>query len=286
MKNQRKHPRVFSLEFFPPKTDQGVENLRLSRDRLATLKPAFMSVTFGAGGSTRTLTLETVLDIQRDTKITGVPHISCIASTKENIRDLLQQYQSHDIARLVVLRGDIPQGLNEIGEFHYANKLVEFIRQETGSLFHIDVAAYPEVHPQATSATDDINHFARKVDAGANGAITQYFYNPDAYFHFVDECERRNLNIPIVPGIMPITNFAQLANFSDNCGAEIPRWIRQRLAEYGDDLQSIRAFGIEIVTAMCERLIAAGAPGLHFYTLNKAEATVEIWNHLGLSDFS
>lgn len=274
--------RNFSFEFFPPKTPEGVEKLRATRRQLAQLRPAFFSVTFGAGGSTRDRTLETVLEIQAE-GYNAAPHLSCIGSTRESIREVLATYKAHGIRHIVALRGDLPSGMADPGEFHYANELVEFIRRETGDWFHIEVAAYPEFHPQAKSARDDLLNFKRKVEAGANAAITQYFYNADAYFRFVEDCEALGVTIPIVPGIMPITNYAQLARFSDACGAEIPRWIRKRLEGMADDLDQIRAFGLDVVTDLCDRLLQGGAPGLHFYTLNQAGPTSTIWQRLGLS---
>jgi methylenetetrahydrofolate reductase (NADPH) len=273
--------RTFSLEFFPPRTAEGVEKLRAARRQLAQLKPAFCSVTFGAGGSTREGTLSTVLEI-RGEGIEAAPHLSCIGSTRENLRAVLAQYREHGIRHLVALRGDLPSGSADVGEFRYASELVAFIREETGDWFSIDVAAYPEVHPQARSADDDLANFKRKVDAGANGAITQYFYNPDAYWHFVDAAAAAGIDVPIVPGIMPIGSFTKLARFSDACGAEIPRWVRRRLESYGDDTASIRAFGLDVVAGLCEQLVARGAPGLHFYTLNQASLTTTIWQRLGL----
>ena len=281
MQSQKKLPRNFSFEFFPPNTPEGQEKLRATTQQLAQLKPKFFSVTFGAGGSTRERTLGTVLDI-RAMGHAAAPHISCIASTKNSIREWLQHYNEHGIKHLVALRGDLPSGLAAAGEFQYANELVEFIRTEFGDTFVIEVAAYPEYHPQARTAQDDLKNFKRKVDAGANSAITQYFYNADAYFHFVDACEAMGLDIPIVPGIMPIGRFAQLARFSDACGAEIPRWIRKKLEGYGDDTASIHAFGLDVVTELCDNLLRAGAPGLHFYTLNRAGLTTTIWQRLGL----
>ncbi len=272
---------AYSVEFFPPKTADGIEKLRATRRELAKLRPAFCSVTFGAGGSTREGTLATVLEI-RGEGMEGVPHLSCIGSTRDGIRDVLDQYRRHGIRHLVALRGDMPSGMADAGDFRYANELVRFIRDETGDWFHIDVAAYPEYHPQARNPDDDVASFQRKIDAGANSAITQYFFNPDAYWHFVDACARRGLDVPIVPGIMPIGSFTKLARFSDACGAEIPRWIRRRLESLGDDAASIRAFGLDVVTRMCASLIERGAPGLHFYTLNQAPLTIAIWRALGL----
>lgn len=239
------------------------------------------SVTFGAGGSTRERTLETVLEIQAE-GYPVAPHLSCIGSTRDNIRSILEKYHSHGISRIVALRGDLPSGMAQAGEFRYANELVAFIRKEFGDTFWIEVAAYPEYHPQARSALEDFTNFRRKVEAGSNAAITQFFYNVDAYLHFVEMCEAADLNIPIVPGIMPISKFSQLARFSDGCGAEIPRWIRRKLESFGDDIPSIQAFGLDVVTALCARLLEAGAPGLHFYTLNSAVLPTKIWQRLGL----
>lgn len=272
---------TLSFEFFPPKTPEGVEKLRATRDKLAALKPKFFSVTFGAGGSTRERTLETVLEIQRSGS-EAAPHLSCIGSTRENIREILQTYKASGIRHMVALRGDLPSGMADPGEFRYANELVEFIRAETGGWFNIEVAAYPEIHPQAKNAQADLEAFARKAKAGANAAITQYFFTADAYFRFVEEARGLGVDIPIVPGIMPISNFSTLARFSDACGADIPRWIRKRMEGHGDDAEAIRAFGADIVTALCEKLLAGGAPGLHFYTLNNARPTMEIWQRLGL----
>jgi methylenetetrahydrofolate reductase (NADPH) len=282
METQSRHPREFSFEFFPPKTPEGVEKLRATRRQLAQLKPHFFSVTFGAGGSTRDRTLETVLEIQAEGSDAS-PHISCIASTRADIAATLELYKSHGIRHIVALRGDLPSGLASFGELRYASELVEFIREKTGDWFTIEVACYPEMHPQARSPQEDIRNFKHKVDAGANSAITQYFFNADCYFRFIDDCEAIGIGIPIVPGIMPISNFSQLARFSDACGAEIPRWIRLRLQSFGDDSASIRAFGLDVVTDLCDRLLTAGAPGLHFYTLNQAGLTSTIWQRLGLS---
>ena len=272
---------VFSFEFFPPQTPEGVEKLAAARKRLAPLKPEFFSVTFGAGGSTQERTLETVQQIKAE-GYSAAPHISCVGSTRENIRSMLNTYKDMGIKRIVALRGDLPSGMATTGEFQYANELVSFIRAQTGDHFHIEVAAYPEFHPQARSAHDDILNFKRKVAAGANSAITQYFYNADSYFYFVDECRKLDVTVPIVPGIMPIVRFAQLARFSDACGAEIPRWMRRTLEGYGDDIASVQAFGQDVVCALCERLLKGGAPGLHFYTLNQAGPSLEIWKRLGI----
>ena len=273
--------RLLSLEFFPPRTTEGEEKLRVARRQLAQLHPSFCSVTFGAGGSTREGTLATVLEI-RGEGIEAAPHLSCVGSSADMLRGVLAQYRDSGIRHLVALRGDLPSGTADAGEFRYASELVEFIRAETADWFHIDVAAYPEVHPQARTADDDLASFRRKVAAGANSAITQYFYNPDAYWHFVDAAAAQGIDVPIVPGIMPIASFTRLARFSDACGAEIPRWIRRRLESYGDDVASVRAFGLDVVTEMCASLLARGAPGLHFYTLNQASLTTTIWQRLGL----
>jgi len=275
------HERLFSIEFFPPRTPEGVEKLRMARRQLAQLSPAFFSVTFGAGGSTREGTLATVLEI-RSEGLSAAPHISCVSSTRENIRDVLAQYRAHGIRHLVALRGDLPSGTVDAGEFRYASELVAFIREESGDWFHVDVAAYPEYHPQSRSPDDDLANFKRKIDAGANSAITQYFFNAEAYWRFVDACDEAGVSVPIVPGIMPIASYSKLARFSDACGAEIPRWFRRKLESYGDDTASIRAFGLDVVTQMCADLLEGGAPGLHFYTLNQAALTTTLWQRLGL----
>jgi methylenetetrahydrofolate reductase (NADPH) len=269
----------FSIEFFPPKTPEGADKLRAARGKLAELQPKYFSVTFGAGGSTQQGTLDTVLEIMQEGHA-AAPHLSCVGGTRESIRAILANYKSHGIKRLVALRGDLPSGYGGAGELRYANELVEFIRAETGDWFHVEVAAYPEMHPQAKSPQDDLQNFVRKVKAGANAAITQYFYNADAYFHFVDNARKLGVDVPIVPGIMPITNHMQLARFSDMCGAEIPRWVRLKLASFGDDSASIKAFGLDVVSELCERLLAGGAPGLHFYSMNQANATSAIWQRL------
>lgn len=271
-----------SFEFFPPKTAEGAEKLRLVRARLAELRPEFFSVTFGAGGSTKEGTWNTVMEMHAE-GLAVAPHISCIGTTHASVRELLGGYRAAGIRRMVALRGDMPSGAaGGAGDFRYANELVEFIRAETGDWFRIEVAAYPEYHPQARSPAEDLANFVRKVRAGANSAITQYFYNPDAYWHFVDEVRSLGCTVPVVAGIMPIVNFTQLARFSDACGAEIPRWVRKRLESYGDDRQAIRAFGLDVVTDLCERLLARGAPGLHFYTMNQFESTAELVRRLGL----
>jgi len=272
---------LFSFEFFPPQTPEGVAKLAATRKQLAPLKPEFFSVTFGAGGSTQDRTLETIRQIKAE-GYNAAPHLSCVGSTQENIRTMLNAYKDMGIKRIVALRGDLPSGMASIGEFQYANELVSYIRTQTGDHFHIEVAAYPEFHPQARSAQDDILNFKRKVSAGADSAITQYFYNADAYFRFVEACRKLGVTVPIVPGIMPIVKFAQLARFSDACGAEIPRWMRKTLESFGDDNASVQTFGLDVVTQLCEKLLAGGAPGLHFYTLNQAAPSLEIWKRLGL----
>lgn len=282
MNSQKKYPKAYSVEFFPPKSAESAAKLRDTYTRLAPLKPCFASVTFGAGGSTQERTFDTVREIKQETGIDVAPHLSCVGSTKDNIRRILGDYKEQGIRHIVALRGDMPSGMREAGEFRYANELVAYIRAETGDHFFIEVAAYPEVHPQAANAQADLLNFKRKVETGADGAMTQYFYNPDAYFRFVEACEKLGIDLPIVPGIMPITNFTQLARFSDACGAEIPRWIRKRLEAFGDDIKSLRAFGLDVTTKLCSDLLAGGASGLHFYTMNQAGPTLAIWQALGL----
>ena len=269
-----------SIEFFPPQTPEGTEKLRAVRERLAVLKPEFFSVTFGAGGSTRERTFSIVKEIAAEGH-QAAPHLSCIGSTHVNIREILGDYIDAGIRRIVALRGDLPSGMAEAGEFRHANELVEFIRAETGDRFHIEVAAYPEWHPQARTPDDDLAAFVGKVKAGADSAITQYFYNADAYFHFVDAVRARGVDVSIVPGIMPIGGFSKLARFSDACGAELPRWMRRTFEGFGDDAESIRAFGLDVVTELCERLLAGGAPGLHFYAMNQSGLVLEICRRLG-----
>ncbi|MCG8425823.1 MAG: methylenetetrahydrofolate reductase [NAD(P)H] [Chromatiales bacterium] len=285
MESQTQFTPTFSFELFPPKTEAGMEKLQANVLKLATVNPLYFSVTYGAGGSTQNRTFETVNWLLSQ-GIETAPHLSCIGGTREEIISILKRYQEQGITRLVALRGDLPSGagMGGLGELNYANELVELIRSEFDDFFRIEVAAYPEFHPQATSAEADVKNFKRKVEAGANAAITQYFYNPDAYFEFVDICEKQGLNIPIVPGIMPITNYSNLVRFSDACGAEIPRWVRKRLEAMGDDKESIKAFGLDVVTAMCERLLAEGAPGLHFYTMNQSTTILKLWDNLNLSE--
>ncbi len=269
-----------SIEFFPPQTPEGIAKLNTVRGELAPLAPDFFSVTFGAGGSTRERTFAAVRDIAAD-GYAAAPHLSCVGSTRDNIAAILRDYRAAGIRRIVALRGDLPSGMAQAGDFRYANELVEFIRAETGGHFHIEVAAYPEWHPQARTPADDLAAFVRKVRAGADSAITQYFYNADAYFHFCDSVRALGVDIPVVPGIMPIVSFAKLARFSDACGAELPRWMRRKFESLYDDTVSIRAFGLDIVTALCERLLAGGAPGLHFYSMNQSGLTLEICKRLG-----
>ena len=270
---------LFSFEFYPPKTVEGALNLEQVHRDLAKLNPDFFSVTFGAGGSTRDKTYDTVVKIQ-NSGVAAAPHLSCVASTKENIRDILKNYREHGVSKIVALRGDLPSGMMSAGEFRFANELVDFIRAETGDHFQIHVAGYPEIHPQAKNAFEDFNNFKRKVDAGADAVITQYFYNAEAYFYFMDKCEKNGIDIPVVPGIMPITNYSQLFRFSDMCGADIPRWMRKTLECFGDDKASIMAFGEDVVSKLCQQLLDNGAPGLHFYTMNQSKPTLAVWNNL------
>ena len=281
MRTQASRPRTYSFEFFPPKTAEGAIKLQGTTRQLAQLNPAFFSVTYGAGGSTRDGTLKTVQQILADGH-PAAPHLSCIASTRAMLAEVIEEYKAAGIRHIVALRGDMPSGLAAAGDFRYASELVAFIRERTGDWFHIEVAAYPEYHPQARKPQQDLAAFKAKIDAGADGAITQYFYNPDAYFHFVEQAEALGIDVAIVPGIMPINNFSQLARFSDACGAEIPRWLRLKLEGYGDDTASVKAFGMDVVTELCDKLLAGGAPGLHFYTMNQAGPTSTIWQRLGL----
>ncbi len=281
MDSQKDFARAFSCEYFPPKDDDARAKLHDTTRELATLKPKYFSVTYGAGGSTQSGTYETVKWI-KEQGLDAAPHISCVGATRATIVDQLKRYQALGVKRIVALGGDLPSGMASPGEFRYAYQLVELIRKETSDWFHIEVAAYPEVHPRAANAEEDLKHFRHKVACGANAALTQYFYNVDAYVRFVGECEKLGLRVPIVPGVMPITNYKQLARFSDACGAEIPRWIRKRLESFGDDLESLRAFGLDVTTELCRKLLEAGAPGLHFYTMNRAGPTRTIWQRLGL----
>ncbi len=270
-----------SFEFFPTKTEAGHEKLLATAQTLAAASPEFFSVTYGAGGSTRDGTRRTVLQLDGEVKVPTAPHLSCVGDSREDLRTLINDYRANGIQRIVALRGDLPSGMGHAsGELRYANELVEFIRAETGDHFTIEVAAYPESHPQAPNFETDLQNFIRKAKAGADSAITQYFFNADCYFHFVDRVRQAGVDIPIIPGIMPITNYTKLARFSDACGAEIPRWIRKQLEAYGDDSESIGAFGTEVISQLCERLLAGGAPGLHFYTLNQAEPSLAVVRNL------
>lgn len=284
MKKQQQFDKHYSFEFFPPKGPKGTERLRAARTELAELKPKFFSVTFGAGGTTQSGTLETVQETMSETGIPAAPHLSCVEGTRDSIREMLQTYKDNGVDRIVALRGDIPEGMTSPGEFSYANELVTFIREEFGDTFHLEVGAYPENHPDTPDPEADLDHFVNKVNAGADSAMTQYFFNADAYFDFVDRAEAKGVDIPIVPGIMPIPNWAQIERFSAGCGADIPRWIARRMAAYheADDQESVKAFGTDLVTSMCERLLDAGVPGLHFYALNHAEPVKTIWQNLGL----
>jgi methylenetetrahydrofolate reductase (NADPH) len=264
-----------SFEFFPTKTDEGSNKLAIVRDKLGKCNPDYFSVTYGAGGTTQDGTLNTALAIQK-AGFNVAPHLSCIGSSREHLREILTTYKSHNINRIVSLRGDLPSGTHDLGELHYANQLVEFIRQETGDYFHIEVAAYPEFHPQAINSKSDFQHFEAKMKAGANSAITQYFFNSDAYLYFRDDCLKAGINQPIIPGIMPIVNFTRLSNFSSMCGAEIPAWMRKRFEAYGEDSDAIKSYGLEIISNLCQQLIGEGVPGIHFYTLNQAETTLKI----------
>lgn len=269
-----------SLEFFPPKNDEQRAQLERALPRLKVLAPEYVSVTFGAGGSTLTHTPRTVEHLRHTHALDVAPHVSCMGGSREEIGALLEHYKTMGCKRIIALRGDLPSGMATPGDFRYASELVDFIRREHAGFFHIEVAGYPECHPQSEHAQSDLKHFKAKVDAGADGAITQYFYNPDAYFRFVEDARKLGIKIPIVPGVMPISNFAQLRRFSEMCGAEIPRWIGKRMVAYGDDVDSIREFGADIVAALCARLIKGGAPGLHLYTLNRARASMAVLERL------
>jgi len=270
-----------SFEFFPPKTDEQRDALEKALPKLKSHAPDYVSVTFGAGGSTLSYTPETIRHLRENHSLEAAPHISCMGGSREEIRTLIRQYREMGCKRLVALRGDMPSGMATLGEIRYASDLVEFIRTETGEHFHIEVACYPEVHPQSDDSHADLKHFRMKVEAGADGAITQYFYNVDAYFHFVDAARKAGIDVPIVPGIMPIANFTQLRRFSELCGAEIPRWLAKRLSALGDDADSIRDFAADVVGDLCRRLVEGGAPGLHFYTLNRAKATLAVIERMG-----
>jgi methylenetetrahydrofolate reductase (NADPH) len=270
----------FSFEFFPPKTDEQKATLEAALPKLKALKPEYVSVTFGAGGSTLSYTPETVRHLRTDHGFDAAPHLSCMGGTRDEIRRLLDEYKAMGCRRIVALRGDLPSGMASYGDFRYASELVEFIRREFDGAFHIEVACYPEMHPQAGDASADLKNFIAKVNAGADGAITQYFFNPDAYFRFVDEARKAGVAIPIVAGIMPISQYSQLRRFSEMCGAEIPRWIGKRLEAFRDDAEAIREFGADVVADLCRKLIAGGAPGIHFYTLNRAKATLAVYERL------
>ena len=282
MQSQYKHCKVFSVELFPPKTPAGEENLDMALGPLAALGPAFFSVTFGAGGTTRSGTIETVTRTKSKTGIEVAPHLSCIEGTRESIGEFLDRYKDAGVRRIVALRGDLPDDMESPGVFSCAKELVGFIRERTGDYFHIEVGCYPEFHPEAESATADLAYFREKVEAGADSAMTQFFYNADAYFYFVDQVERMGVDIPIVPGIMPIWNYSKVARFAAGCGAEIPLWLKRRMEDYGDDAESQQRLGIEFVTDLSQQLLEGGAPGLHFYALNRAEPTSTIWSNLGL----
>jgi methylenetetrahydrofolate reductase (NADPH) len=276
-------PIPVSCEFFPPKSAEGEAKLREVYQELAReLRPEYFSVTFGAGGSTRTRTYETVREIQRDSGVPAAPHLSCIGSTRAGVARILDDYREQGIRRIVALRGDLPSGMQDPGDFRHANELVAFIREHSGGWFRVEVAAYPEFHPQAPDARTDLANFKRKVEAGADGAITQYFYSIEAYRRFLDDCERLDVEVPIVPGVMPITNYQQLARFSDSCGADIPRWLRKRLEAFGDDLEGLRAFGHDVVAELCRQLVDAGAPGIHFYTMNRSQPVIRLCEDAGL----
>jgi methylenetetrahydrofolate reductase (NADPH) len=272
---------AISYEFFPPKTDDQRDTLEKAVRQLKSVAPEYVSMTFGAGGSTLNHTVEAVRGLRETHALEAAPHLSCMGGSRAEIRALIGEYTALGVSRIVALRGDLPSGMASIGDFRYASDLVEFIRSETGDHFHIEVACYPEVHPQANDALADMANFKRKIDAGANGAITQYFYNADGYFRFVDAVRAHGVDVPIVPGIMPIANFSQLRRFSDMCGAEIPRWLAKRLSAYGDDAAAIREFSADVVANLCRTLVAGGAPGLHFYTLNRARPTLAILERIG-----
>lgn len=281
MNAQRDHKKQFSFEFYPPKTDAGVEKLKKVSQDFTKIDPGFFSVTYGAGGSTRDRTRDTVINTHALTGIKTAPHLSCVGDSKEELLTLLQYYRDNNVDRIVALRGDLPSGMGSSeGELKYASDLVAFIREQTGDHFHLEVAAYPEMHPQASSMSADLQALKAKVDAGADSAITQYFYNVDAYKFFIDRCEKLNIDIPIVVGIMPITNYENLMRFSATCGAEIPRWLQNRLQDYADDLDSLKKFGEDVVSELCESVLQLGAPGLHFYTLNQLEPSMNIWKNL------
>lgn len=285
MASQKKYGRQFSFEFFPARSPEAKTKLEETLLALSALEPDFFSVTFGAGGGSRDYTFETIEYIRAKTSVEAVPHISCIGMTNQEIVKIISGYRLSGIKKLLVLRGDMPSGSAVFdGQFRHAYELVEFIRQQSGDHFHIEVAGYPEFHPQSKSPSDDLRYLKGKVDAGANGVVTQYFYNPDAYFRFVENCEKMMIDVPIVPGVMPITNCTGLSRFSEACGAEVPRWILKRLQEFGDDRSAICKFGMDVVTELCDHLLSGGAPGLHFYTMNQSEASLAIWKNLNLGN--
>lgn len=280
MQSQQKYEQKLSLEFFPPRTEKGVEKLKTVIEKLGAIHPEYMSVTYGAGGTTQNRTIETVEYIQTQTEFDAAPHLTCIGASEESVLELLDRYEAMGIKRIVALRGDLPSGMMDPGEFKYASDLIAFIRQERGDTFKLEVAAYPETHPQARNCDIGIKWFKHKVDQGADSAITQYFYNVDSYLYFIDNCERSGIDLPIVPGIMPITNYENLIRFSEGCGAEVPRWLKCRLESFGDDTDSLKAFGEDVVTELSQRLLDAGAPGLHFYSMNQSAPTLNIVNAL------
>ncbi len=280
MKSQQKHPQKFSLEFFPPRTDKGMEKLKTVIQELGTLNPEYMSVTYGAGGTTQERTLDTVRYIQEHTQFAAAPHLTCIGADKESVTKLLNTYEALGVNRIVALRGDLPSGMMDPGEFKYASDLVAFIKEQRGDQFKLEVAAYPETHPQARNCAIGMKWFKHKVDQGADAAITQYFFNFDSYRYFIDNCERNGIDIPIIPGIMPITNYENLIRFSEGCGAEVPRWLKCRLESYEEDTASLLAFGKDFVLELSQKLLDAGAPGIHFYSMNSIEPTLAITNEL------
>lgn len=276
MNSQKKYPQKLSLEFFPPRTPVGVEKLKTVINELGEMAPEYMSVTYGAGGTTQEKTLETVSYIQQHTPFDSAPHLTCIGASEESVLELLNTYEALGIKRIVALRGDLPSGMMDPGEFKYASDLIAFIKQEKGDTFHLEVAAYPETHPQARNCEVGIKWFKHKVEQGADSAITQYFYNVDSYLYFIDNCERHGIDLPIIPGVMPITNYENLVRFSEGCGAEVPRWLKCRLESFEDDKESLLAFGQDVVTEMCQRLLDAGAPGVHFYSMNQTQPVLDI----------
>ena len=280
MESQKKYQQKFSLEFFPPRTDAGMEKLKGVVDKLGMLNPEYMSVTYGAGGTTQEKTLDTVKYIQQNTPYDAAPHLTCIGASKESVTELLDTYSALGINRIVALRGDLPSGMMDPGEFKYASDLIAFIKETRGDEFHLEVAAYPETHPQARNCEIGIKWFKHKVEQGADSAITQYFFNFDSYRYFIDNCEKNGIDLPVIPGIMPITNYENLIRFSEGCGAEVPRWLKCRLESYEDDTESLKAFGKDVVQELSQRLLDAGAPGVHFYSMNSVNPTFEIVKEL------